>query len=89
MNLTATILFVACALVAVGADLEPGTLLAAYRGGLFPMPLGRRRLGWWSPDPRGVLPLERAWDLVSASPAAACRCPWRRIRARWSLSCGS
>jgi leucyl/phenylalanyl-tRNA--protein transferase len=46
--------------VAIGGDLEPGTLLAAYRAGLFPMPLGRRRrIGWWSPDPRGVLPLER------------------------------
>jgi leucyl/phenylalanyl-tRNA--protein transferase len=45
-------------LVAVGADLEPGTLLAAYRGGLFPMPIGRRRIGWWSPDPRGILPLD-------------------------------
>jgi leucyl/phenylalanyl-tRNA--protein transferase len=43
--------------VCVGGDLRPGTLLAAYRSGLFPMPLGRRRLGWWSPDPRGVLPL--------------------------------
>ena len=45
-------------LVAVGADLEPGTLLAAYRTGLFPMPYDRRRLGWWSPNPRGVLPLD-------------------------------
>jgi leucyl/phenylalanyl-tRNA--protein transferase len=45
-------------LVAVGADLEPGTLLAAYRGGLFPMPFGRRRIGWWSPDPRGVIPFD-------------------------------
>ena len=45
-------------LVAVGADLEPATLLAAYRSGLFPMPFGRRRVGWWSPDPRGVLPLD-------------------------------
>jgi leucyl/phenylalanyl-tRNA--protein transferase len=45
-------------LVAVGADLEPGTLLAAYRSGLFPMPLGRRKLGWWSPDPRGIIPLD-------------------------------
>ncbi len=45
-------------LVAVGADLAPGTLLAAYRAGLFPMPLGRTdKLGWWSPDPRGVIPL--------------------------------
>lgn len=42
----------------VGADLEPGTVLAAYRAGLFPMPVRRRLLGWWSPDPRGVLPLE-------------------------------
>jgi len=47
-------------LVGVGLDLEPDTLVAAYRGGLFPMRLhGRRgRLGWWSPDPRGVLPLD-------------------------------
>ncbi len=46
-------------LVAVGADLAPGTLLAAYRSGLFPMPLGRTdKLGWWSPDPRGVIPLD-------------------------------
>ena len=46
-------------LVAVGADLEPGTLLAAYRAGLFPMPVDRGGLtAWWSPDPRGVLPLD-------------------------------
>lgn len=45
--------------MAVGADLEPATLLAAYRGGMFPMPLGRRnRIGWFSPDPRAILPLE-------------------------------
>lgn len=45
-------------IVAVGADLEPGTLLAAYRVGLFPMPFDRRRIAWFSPDPRGVLPLD-------------------------------
>lgn len=45
-------------IVAVGADLEPGTLLAAYRAGLFPMPFDRRRIAWFSPDPRGVLPLD-------------------------------
>jgi leucyl/phenylalanyl-tRNA--protein transferase len=48
-------------LVAVGADLRPGTLLAGYRAGLFPMGLGRGGkgpIGWWSPDPRGVLPLD-------------------------------
>jgi leucyl/phenylalanyl-tRNA---protein transferase len=46
-------------LICAGGDLEPGTILHAYRTGLFPMPLGRRKLGWWSPDPRGVLPLDR------------------------------
>ena len=45
-------------LIGVGADLAPGTLLAAYRQGIFPMPIGRRRLGWFSPDPRGVIPLD-------------------------------
>ncbi len=44
--------------MAVGADLEPGTLLEAYRSGLFPMPFSRRRVGWWSPDPRGILPFD-------------------------------
>jgi leucyl/phenylalanyl-tRNA--protein transferase len=45
-------------LVCLGGDLEPGTLLAAYRAGLFPMPYDRRRLGWWSPSQRGILPLD-------------------------------
>lgn len=48
-------------LVAVGGDLGPGTLLAAYRAGLFPMPTdvrGTEEPAWWSPDPRGVLPLD-------------------------------
>jgi leucyl/phenylalanyl-tRNA--protein transferase len=45
-------------LVAVGADLEPGTLLAAYTRGFFPMPVNRRTIGWFHPDPRGVIPLD-------------------------------
>ncbi|MFC4785763.1 leucyl/phenylalanyl-tRNA--protein transferase [Nocardioides sp. MAHUQ-72] len=47
-------------LVAIGADLEPGTLLAAYRRGLFPMPSGTRGdpTYWFSPVRRGVLPLD-------------------------------
>ena len=45
-------------LCGVGADLAPGTLLAAYRTGLFPMPLRKKLIGWWSPDPRGILPLD-------------------------------
>lgn len=45
-------------LVGVGGDLRAGTLVAAYRQGVFPMGLGEhgaRPMGWWSPDPRGVL----------------------------------
>jgi len=45
-------------IVGVGADLEPGTLLMAYRSGLFPMPVEDGLLAWWSPEPRGVLPLD-------------------------------
>ena len=48
-------------LVGVGADLQPGTVLTAYRSGVFPMPLGRPKdpMAWWSPARRGVLPLDR------------------------------
>ncbi len=48
-------------LVALGADLEPGTLITAYAGGLFPMPVtfeADEQLGWFSPVERGVLPLD-------------------------------
>ena len=46
-------------LVGVGADLEPSTVIAAYRCGMFPMPLtAGGPVGWWSPDPRGVLELD-------------------------------
>lgn len=45
-------------LVAMGADLAPGTLLAAYRAGLFPMPGDTEAMLWWSPVERGVLPLD-------------------------------
>lgn len=44
--------------IAVGADLEVGTLVQAYAMGLFPMHLDTGELAWWSPDPRGVLPLD-------------------------------
>lgn len=41
-------------LIALGGDLSPAMLLAGYRAGIFAMPEGSI-LGWWSPDPRGVL----------------------------------
>jgi leucyl/phenylalanyl-tRNA--protein transferase len=59
-------------LVGVGADLEPATLLAAYRSGLFPMRVTRLGpLGWWSPDPRGIIPLDGLH--VSRSLRRSCR----------------
>ncbi|MGH8998893.1 MAG: leucyl/phenylalanyl-tRNA--protein transferase [Acidimicrobiia bacterium] len=49
-------------LLGVGGDLEPATLVRAYQEGAFPMPVsgpdGVAHLGWWSPDPRGILPLD-------------------------------
>jgi leucyl/phenylalanyl-tRNA--protein transferase len=57
--------------VGLGADLEPATLLEAYRHGLFPMPLHRDGpMAWWSPDPRGFLPLDGL--LVSRSLRRSC-----------------
>lgn len=50
-------------LVGIGADLQPSTVLQGYAMGLFPMHLSSddseyvAPLGWWSPNPRGVLPL--------------------------------
>ena len=44
--------------MAIGGDLEPGTLLTAYRSGLFPMPNETGQLAWFSPDPRAILELD-------------------------------
>jgi len=50
-------------LVGIGADLDPATVLHGYATGLFPMFVNLADsdvssvLGWWSPNPRGVLPL--------------------------------
>ena len=48
-------------MIAVGGGLEPATLVNAYRRGIFPMEVTAldKKLGWWSPDPRGIVPLDR------------------------------
>lgn len=43
--------------VAHGGDLEPATLITAYRHGMFPWPFAGHELLWWSPDPRAVIPV--------------------------------
>lgn len=57
--------------MAVGGDLAPGTLLQAYRKGMFPMNLPDGHLGWWSPIDRAVIPLDGLY--VSRSLRQSCR----------------
>jgi leucyl/phenylalanyl-tRNA---protein transferase len=38
--------------------IDPSLLVRAYRQGVFPMALENDEIGWFSPDPRGVIPLE-------------------------------
>jgi leucyl/phenylalanyl-tRNA--protein transferase len=38
--------------------LDPALIVRAYREGIFPMALEDGEIGWFSPDPRGVIPLE-------------------------------
>jgi leucyl/phenylalanyl-tRNA--protein transferase len=52
--------------VAVGCDFAPGTLLSAYRSGIFPWPHGSDEdargaplVLWFSPEPRCIFSLER------------------------------
>ena len=61
---------------AAGADLAPGTLLAAYRLALFPMPV-RGTIGWFSPAQRAVFPLE-----AFAAPSRSLRRARRRYEIR-------
>lgn len=61
--------------VGIGADLEPATLVGAYRNGLFPMPISdedeQEVIAWWSPHERGALDFD---DLVvSKSLRRSCR----------------
>lgn len=49
-------------LVTLGADLRPETLIDSYKHGIFPMHLqieNKREIGWWSPQQRGILPLNK------------------------------
>ena len=45
-------------LLAVGGDLSPPRLLAAYRNGIFPWYSRGDPILWWSPDPRAVFPTD-------------------------------
>jgi len=48
-------------LLAVGGDLEPARLIAAYRKGIFPWYSGDQPILWWSPNPRCILRPNQAY----------------------------
>jgi leucyl/phenylalanyl-tRNA--protein transferase len=44
--------------------LEPELLLDAYRHGIFPMAVNKSgRIGWFSPDPRAIIPLDERFHV--------------------------
>ncbi|HYI56995.1 MAG TPA: leucyl/phenylalanyl-tRNA--protein transferase [Microlunatus sp.] len=45
-------------LIAVSHETDAAMVLDAYRSGVFPMPVRRGLMGWWSPLNRGILPLD-------------------------------
>lgn len=66
-------------LLAMGGDLSPERLVAAYRRGIFPWFSSGEPILWWSPDPRLVLRPE-AFKLT--------RSLRKRVRsAGWRISC--
>ncbi len=38
--------------------IAPDLLLEAYAGGMFPMSMDNGEMGWFSPDPRGIIPIK-------------------------------
>ncbi len=39
-------------------SLDPALVLRAYREGIFPMAIDTGEIAWFSPDPRGIIPLD-------------------------------
>ncbi|MCB0311624.1 MAG: leucyl/phenylalanyl-tRNA--protein transferase, partial [Bdellovibrionales bacterium] len=45
-------------LLAIGGDLEVGSLLLAYRSGIFPWPYSSRYPAWFAPPQRALIMLD-------------------------------
>lgn len=83
--------------ITVGGDLEPGTLLAAYRAGIFPWPRAPKEargatrrtaaetLVWCSPDPRAVYSL----DLRAPAPGRSYEVTFDETFTSSMLACSS
>ena len=78
-------------LIAIGGDLSTPRLLAAYRSGIFPWYAEGYLPMWWSPDPRGLLSLDRlhvSRSLHRVLRRAAFQLSWNRCFARVMTECG-
>ncbi len=62
-------------LVAVGGSLDPDTLLAAYRAGVFPWS-SEPQITWWSPEPRVIFDLA-SWQPHRSVARSVRRAGWR------------
>jgi leucyl/phenylalanyl-tRNA--protein transferase len=62
--------------LAMGHDFRPGTLLSAYRSGIFPWPSSKRRVPWCSVDPRAIFPLDREPHWSRSLRRARKKHPW-------------
>ena len=78
-------------LLAVGGDLAPDRLLAAYRAGVFPWYAEGYVPMWWSPDPRAVLDpagLHVARSLARRIRRGGFRLGWNGCFAQVMAACG-
>ncbi len=66
----------ASGLVGFGADLAVETLVDAYRCGVFPWPHEGMALPWFSPDPRGLLPVASGATVSRSLRQRLRRCGW-------------
>ena len=62
-------------LVATGGTLDPDTLIAAYRSGIFPWS-SDPVISWWSPDPRAIFDLD-GWRPHRSTARSVRRAGWR------------
>jgi len=62
-------------LVTCGGTLEPDTLIAAYRSGIFPWS-SDPVISWWSPDPRAIFDLD-SWRPHRSAARSVRRGGWR------------
>jgi leucyl/phenylalanyl-tRNA--protein transferase len=62
-------------LVALGGSLDPDTLVAAYRAGVFPWS-SDPVISWWSPDPRAIFDLP-SWRPHRSATRSVRRAGWR------------